>query len=230
MEVNVLFTPNEMGAGELSVVIDVLRATSVITSLINLGCEKIIPVRTIEEALNIKKNNPEYILAGERNSKKVEGFDYGNSPLEYDSKLQGKTVILTTTTGTKAIIKSKSASFIMMASLLNVDAITDKINRSMFKKVNIVCSGSNGELSIEDIYCAGMIASFVNGKLSEKSLLASAFYLQYKDSPEKVLSEISSHGRKLVLSGFADDTVFCAKMNLYDNIPFFQNGVIQELK
>lgn len=75
-----------------------------------------------------------------------------------------------------------------------------------------------------------MIASCVNGNLSEKSFLASAFYLHYKDSPEKVLPEISSRGRKLVLSGFADDTVFCAKMNLYDNIPFYQNGVIQELK
>jgi 2-phosphosulfolactate phosphatase len=230
VDINVLFTPNEKVKGDLSVVIDVLRATSVITTLINFGCKKIIPVRTVEEALNIKEKNPEYILAGERNSKKVEGFDYGNSPLEYDSKLKGKTVIFTTTNGTKSIIQSRNASLVIIASLLNVNAIIDKINKSTFKKVNIVCSGSNGQISIEDIYCAGMIVSYVNGNLSEKSLLASALYLHYKHSPEKILSEVSSHGRKLVHSGLADDIVFCAKMNLYDNIPYYRNGVIQELR
>lgn len=134
MDINVLFTPNESVTGDISVVVDVLRATSVITTLINLGYEKIIPVITVEEALNIKKNNPEYILAGEGNSKKIEGFDYVNSPQEYDSNLKCKTMIFTTTNGTKAIIKSKNVSLVIIASLLNVNAVIDKINKSTLKR------------------------------------------------------------------------------------------------
>lgn len=230
MDVDVFFSPKDNIEGDLSVVIDVLRATSVIATLINLGCKKIIPVSTVEEAFNIKKNNPSYIIAGERNSKKVDGFDYGNSPLEYDSKVKGKTLIFTTTNGTKSIIRSRNAKQVILASLLNIGSIIDTINKSREKNINIVCSGSNGELSLEDIYCAGAIVSHVNGTLSDASQLALAFYLRYKDNPERVLSELSSHGRKLVQSGFAEDTIFCAKMNLYNNIPFYRNGAIQELK
>ncbi|MFO7883138.1 MAG: 2-phosphosulfolactate phosphatase [Kosmotogaceae bacterium] len=230
MDIDVFFTPEEELKSELSVVVDVLRATSVISTLIELGCEKIIPVSTVEEAFRLKKRYPDFLLAGERNSMKISGFDYGNSPLEYDSNIQEKTLILTTTNGTKAILKSKNCKQVLIGSLLNIDSIIKTITKSSFKTLNIVCSGTNGELSLEDIYCAGMIASNIDGNLTDRARLTSAFFSNYKDCPERVLSEISSHGRKLVLSGFAGDTIFCAKINLYKKIPFYRNGLIQELK
>ncbi|MFW6122356.1 MAG: 2-phosphosulfolactate phosphatase [Petrotogales bacterium] len=230
METDVLFTPIKELKSELTVVIDVLRATSVITTLINLECKKIIPVRTVEEAFKLKKNNPDYLLAGERNSNKIKGFDYGNSPLEYNSEVKGRTLILTTSNGTNAILKSKNSKLVLIASLLNNDAVIKAISGSSFETINIICSGTNGDISLEDIYCAGRIVSTIDGHLTDKAMLSSSFYRYYEMDPERVLSEISSHGRKLVRSGFAEDTVFCAKMNLCNKIPFYSNGTIQEFK
>ncbi len=88
------------------IIIDILRATSVITTAINNGCKKVIPVLTVEEAKDIAKNSKEdIILGGERNALKIDGFNFSNSPLEYTKKcVEGKTVVLSTTNGTRLSI------------------------------------------------------------------------------------------------------------------------------
>ena len=104
------------------VVVDVLRATSAICTALDLGVKSIIPVSTIEDALDYKGND-EYIIAAERNGKIVRGFDLGNSPTEYSNhNLEGKKMVLTTTNGTKAINIAKQYHLVVTGSFLNLNA------------------------------------------------------------------------------------------------------------
>ena len=106
------------------VVVDLLRATSVISTAFHYGIESIIPVMSLEEALSYK-NKPNHIIAAERNTLLIDGFDFGNSPFHYiDKNLKGKTLALTTTNGTKAIHMAKTNKLIT-ASFVNIDAVVD---------------------------------------------------------------------------------------------------------
>src|SRR5690606_33026791 len=111
--------------GKLAVVVDVLRATSTIITSLNNGCKEVIPVVEIEEAMELSKNceKDEYLLAGERDALKIEGFDLSNSPSEYiRDVVEDKTIIFTTTNGTKAIRKAAGADEVILGALINARA------------------------------------------------------------------------------------------------------------
>ena len=127
-KIQVCFSANQfnMYADGVStvVIVDLLRATSVISAAFESGIDKIIPVETLEEAISYKTYE-NHIIAAERNTMLIDGFDYGNSPFHYlDSDVRGKTLVLTTTNGTKAIHLAKGHN-IITASFLNIDAVTD---------------------------------------------------------------------------------------------------------
>ena len=106
------------------IIVDVFRATSAMCTALNHGVKEIIPVATIEEAIAYKKDG--YLVGAERNGEVVDGFDFGNSPFSYmDEKLKGKTIVLTTTNGTKAIAIAKGVNEILIGSFLNLDAISE---------------------------------------------------------------------------------------------------------
>ena len=107
------------------VIVDLLRATSVISTAFECGVDAIIPVKTLEDALEYK-NIKNHIIAAERNTLPIEGFDYGNSPFHYlDSDVKGKTLVLTTTNGTKAIHLAKDHNKVITASFINIDIVVD---------------------------------------------------------------------------------------------------------
>ena len=106
------------------VVVDILRATSAMCTAFNYGIDRIIPVSTVEEALDYRDVD-DVILAAERNGKQVRGFDFGNSPLQYQKNdVKGKTLVMTTTNGTKAINIAKRDHQVVIGSFLNIDALT----------------------------------------------------------------------------------------------------------
>ncbi len=125
---------------QIVVVIDVLRATSAICTAFDHGVEKIIPVSKIEDALSYKEQG--FITAAERNGQVVAGFDRGNSPFGFmDSELKGKTVVLTTTNGTRTInIAKEDAGTVVIGSLLNLDALSAWLVEQD-KDVLLLCSG-----------------------------------------------------------------------------------------
>lgn len=211
------------------VVIDILRATSVITTAMNNGCKGVIPVLTVEEASSIVRNSKEeFMLGGERNALKIEGFHYSNSPLEYTREsIQGKTLVMTTTNGTKAIKGCIGASNILIGAMVNAKATAKKI-LEINKDVVIVNAGTYGEFSIDDFLCSGYIIDCVlEGLQSELSDIAITSHYIYKNN-EDIYSFIkyASHYKRITELGLEADLEYCCRKDIIDIVPEYINGTI----
>ena len=147
----------------LTVIIDVFRAFSLEAYLFSMGAEKIIPIGDSELAYKLKKENPDYILAGEREGKIMPGFDTGNSPSQLAGlDVSGRTVVHTTSAGTQGIANAKGADELLGASLLTAKATAEYIKGSGAKEVSLVCMGLAGvKETEEDTLCARYIKSII---------------------------------------------------------------------
>lgn len=178
---------------KLAVVLDVLLATTTITSALKDGANEVIPVLTPEEGLRISKEQTgDFVLAGELNIKPIEGFIYPN-PTEIRKVIKGRTLILSTTNGTVALRKSSNAKKVYIASLLNNPFVARSVQEEMEDDYTIVvvCSGNSGEFSLEDFYGAGhfiscLLQDYENPiELTDSAKAALSFYqLQMNDSYE----------------------------------------------
>ena len=167
MHIDVHFVPSPLNPRLLSdravVVIDVLRATSVMVHALSEGAIEIIPITTVEEALQRVKTFPSgtTLLGGGRGSRKIEGFDLGNSPKEYSAnRVRGKRLILTTTNGTKAFQFVSSGEEIMVGSFFNIGATAIRCFE-LEKDLLIFPSGDKGNFSLEDTVCGGMLIDLI---------------------------------------------------------------------
>ena len=147
----------------LTVIIDVFRAFTVEPWLMSRNAQCILPVGEVAQAFACKKHFPQAILCGERNGIMVEGFDYGNSPSQFEhTDLTGKTVIHTTSAGTQGIVNAVNASEILTGSFVNALAISKYIKQRNAAKVSLVCMGWNAaEPTEEDTLCAQYIKSLL---------------------------------------------------------------------
>ena len=138
------------------VVIDVLRATSAMVAAFDRGVERIIPVATVDEA-RAYIGRPGYIAAAERNGEVVEGFDFGNSPLAFmQEDLSGKTIVMSTTNGTKAIDLARNARKLVIGSFLNLSALCDWLSEQD-DNILLLCSGWRDKFNLEDSIFAGAV-------------------------------------------------------------------------
>lgn len=153
-------------ASGLVVIIDVFRAFSTACYAFNSGAERIIPIGDINKAYQLKENNPEFILIGERNEQKPEGFDFGNSPSQLiTGNLSGKTVVHTTSSGTQGIANATKADEIITGSFVNASAIIKYIQQKQPKTVSLVCMGYACKYPTdEDTLCA----EFIKNELERK--------------------------------------------------------------
>jgi 2-phosphosulfolactate phosphatase len=147
----------------LTVIIDVFRAFTVECYLFDKGAAKVYPIGKLEEAIELKKQNPSYVLFGERHGKKQEGCDYGNSPYQLlPGDFEGKTIIHTTSAGTQGIVNATDASEIITGSLVNAKAVAAYIKSKNPENVSIVAMGLAGkESSEEDLLAAQYIKSLI---------------------------------------------------------------------
>jgi 2-phosphosulfolactate phosphatase len=238
MEIDIQLVPSPPDSNILSdrtvVVIDVLRATSVMARAMSQGASEIIPVATVEEAFQKRKVLPResVILGGERGSKKIPGFDLGNSPREYVAeRIKGKKLILTTTNGTKAFHLVSSGKEILVGSFFNISVTAQQcleLNRDLF----IFPSGDEGNFSLEDNLCGGMLIDRMMkiGRkriaLTDASHCAQILYERYKANILEAF-RLSLHGQELVKRGFGEDLIYCAQIDITDVIPQFKEGVIR---
>jgi 2-phosphosulfolactate phosphatase len=237
MKINVIFSPTQVDelyfTGKITVVIDVLRATSTIIEALNNGAKEIIPVNSFEFAMKASGNlfGGNTLLGGERNTRKIDGFNLGNSPLEYSRNIvQGKSIILFTTNGSKAIVKARFSELLILCSFTNLLAVANYLSH-LNKDVEILCSGRNEGFSLEDSICAGKIISKLEklvGKLiltdpAKASLVLSK---SYGEDIRKILIE-SEHGKILTENGFENDITYCSDINAIDLIPIYHEGVIK---
>ena len=193
------------------VVIDLLRATSVISTAFMEGVKAIIPVQTLDEALSYKGKEG-YIVAAERNAKPIEGFDYGNSPFHYiNADVEGKTLVLTTTNGTKAIYNAKEHK-VITASYINIEAVANHLIDE-HNDVILLCSGWKGVFNLEDPIFAGSLAELLmeSGRYDSNcdSLFASRQLLKSADGNLFNYLSDSSHRRRLKSLNMEGDTRFC---------------------
>lgn len=149
----------------LTVIIDVFRAFSLECYLYDRGVKEIRPVGTIEEAFRLRSDIPNSVLVGEREGKKCEGFEFGNSPSTIPKEqVQGKTIIHTTSAGTQGIVNAKGASEIITGSLVNAKAVAEYIMATQPETVSLVCMGNGGvRPAAEDELCAEYIKSILEG-------------------------------------------------------------------
>lgn len=145
----------------LTVIIDVFRAFTTACYVFNNGAEKIIPVGDIELAYKLKREHPDYILMGERDGYIQPGFDFGNSPLQIlNFNFKGKTVVLTTTAGTRGLVNAKDAHKIITGSFINIGAIIKYIKSQNPKNLSLVCTDTaNEHILNEDAMCAKYISN-----------------------------------------------------------------------
>ena len=193
------------------VVVDILRATSVISTAFMQGVKEIIPVQSLDEAL-FYKDKKGYIVAAERNAKPIDGFDYGNSPYHYiNADVEGKILVLTTTNGTKAINNAKDHK-VITASYINIDTVVQYLLDDN-KDVIILCSGWKGVFNLEDPIFAGNLSKLLldSNKFSSvcDSLFASIELMKNAgDNLYEYLSN-SSHRRRLKSLNMEEDTRYC---------------------
>jgi 2-phosphosulfolactate phosphatase len=238
MHIDIQFLPSPPHLHLLSdrvvVVIDILRATSVIVHALSQGASEIIPLATVEEAFQMAKAFPRgfAMLGGERNSKAIPGFDLGNSPREYAAeRVKGKKLILTTTNGTRAFHAVSSGKEIVAGSFLNIGAIAQRCVESG-RDVFIFPSGDEGNFSLEDILCGGMLIDLITKKqkkqtsLTDASYGAQILYQRFKDNLLEAF-HLSHHGKELIDRGFEDDLVYCAQIDVTPLVPIFREGVIR---
>ena len=215
------------------VVVDILRATSAMCIAIEKGVEKIIPVSTLEDALDYKgKEN--HLLAAERNGKIVSGFDYGNSPLTYlNEDIKGKTLVVTTTNGTKAINIAKVDHHVVIGSFLNINALTEYLS-DLNKDIIILCAGWKNDFCLEDTMFAGALVeqlvetnNFQNS--SDSCAVANLIYKTAKNDMFDFLKD-SQHRKRLFDLNITDDVSYCLKKNQTSSIPIIIENQIEAFK
>tara|TARA_B100001287_G_scaffold150032_1_gene126300 strand:+ start:10797 stop:11519 length:723 start_codon:yes stop_codon:yes gene_type:complete len=230
--VEVCFTPNlfplHIEDFQVVVVIDVLRATSAICTAFHYGIKKIIPVSTLEEAIDYRDKG--YHVAAERKGEIVSGFDYGNSPFTYmNNNLKGETLVLTTTNGTKAINAAKNVEHLLIGSLINLDAICNYLIK-LNKNVLLLGSGWQNKFCLEDSICAGAIAEqlilsrcFISE--NDSSIAAKYLYLSAKDNYFGYL-KASSHRKRLKKLNLNRDIKYCLTPNQTNVVPIREDNYL----
>ncbi len=149
----------------LAIIIDVFRAFTTEAYIFANGAEKIIPVMDLDEAHRLKKENPEYLLAGERKGIKPEGFDYGNGPSEViNVDFTGKTIIHTTSNGTKGLLNASNAETVLVGSFVMADSIIKYINKNDIQNISLISTAPDVENDNEDILLAYYIRDVLNDK------------------------------------------------------------------
>ena len=230
MKVDVLISPSELSSVDLRgmavVVVDVLRATSTIVTALANGAAEVVPVETPEEALRYRLGDPAALACGERGGKPVEGFDLGNSPLEYTpERVEGRRIYLTTTNGTEAIRKAfeRGAGEVLIGAFLNLSSVCDELRRRG-RDIALICAGKEGRAGLEDlVFCGRCIERLGDeAELTDGAVIARIVSRSFADVKEALLS--SQHGRYLVSIGFERDIDFCAREDLFDLLPTAEPG------
>lgn len=234
---DVYLTPCALGPdvlkGRAVVVVDVLRASSTIVTALAHGARAVVPVATTGDAARLAGTIDAdlRVLGGERGGLPIAGYDAGNSPLEYTpERVRGRTVILTTTNGTAALVAARDAARVAVGSFVNAAATAAfmRAARADDLPVVVLCAGTDGRVSMEDTLCAGLLLSRVAapgevGQLSDSAQIAHALYQGSREALARTLFG-AAHTQHLIRLGFADDIAYCARLDAFDALPLLQDG------
>jgi len=236
MNIDLCFTAQKLTSplvyGKTAIILDIFRTSSTIITALYQGAAKILPAFTPQKALQLKKQHPASLLGGETNCLKTDGFDLGNSPLEYaPAIIKNQTIILSTTNGTTTIQQAKDAAKIYIGSFLNAPALVQKLQENK-NDLLLACAGTQGEYSLEDVCCAGyflhLLKNTVNPLLNDKALSALALYHNFQKNLPYYLSR-SQNGRTLLAKGYWRDIEYCCLQNFLPTIPLYCDSTIIDI-
>lgn len=241
MRVDVLFSALEADEMQLRdrnvVVIDVLRSSTTIAHALANGAREIIPVATVENAVKVSGSlfGDVTIRGGERNGKMIQGFNLGNSPLEYtEANVKGKSIIFCTTNGTVALVKGRHTRNMIVGGFINVSKVVEFM-REVNEDFILLCSGrapALGGFSLEDTICAGMIVHRLSEgtmegiELTDSALAAKSLFKSMGRSISKMLKNCE-HGRYLIEIGFKDDLKICGEIDSVQVLPQWTGNAIR---
>jgi len=235
MKIDVYFTPLGLKEDDLAgrgvVVIDVLRATTTIVAALANGAKAVVPAASSEEAVRLTANLAKegLLLAGERKSLKIPGFQLGNSPREMTPEVvAGKTIFLSTTNGTPALVAAQAGTPVLVGGAVNFTALAERA-RALFTErsdLAIVCAGRDKQFALEDAYTAGRLIKAVKKGVPPKqlqlndaaqvSLALTVRYKNWRDALEKC-----DAARQLAEVDLAADVAFCAKADRFAVVPVY---------
>jgi len=242
VRLDVFFKVGEVAPADISgrvvAVIDVLRASTTIAVALTNGAKTVIPFESSEDVIVRSKSftKSEVKLAGERKMHTIPGFDLGNSPREFTREaVEGKTVLLSTTNGTAALMSINGARDTVVAAFVNFTPIVALL-RSAIRggtDVAILCAGHDRHFSLEDAVCAGKFARTVTKDLTGVTINDGAYAAglldaRYEDNRVRAFAD-SEHGRALAEAGFADDLVVAGTIDAYPVVPIYQDRQITKL-
>lgn len=211
------------------VIIDIFRATSTITAALHNGAAKVIPVATVADCIAIGAATPNSLTAGERDGKVAEGLQHGNSPLEYPpSFIKDKTLVLTTTNGTRLLHMVKDAAEIVIGSFLNLGVICDYLI-AQNKNVLLGCASWKDKYNLEDTLFAGAVTEIIQNHFSINCDAARSARHLYRSSGGSNFIQFlkdSSHYNRLSAFGLEDDMAYCVTPNLHPVVPRLQGDSI----
>jgi 2-phosphosulfolactate phosphatase len=234
MIIDLAFTPHELEKKELAgksvVVIDALRATTTMTVGFENGATAFIPVATVEEARDLVAKNPDFLLAGERRALPLEGFHLGNSPRDYrPEKVKGKTIVMTTTNGTRALVVARGGAEVFIGSFLNLSALADRLIEAE-RDVLIACSGEKDLFCLEDTVCGGAIVERLEktGLPLDKTDAATSAKVLYEQCAGNVYGMLCTceWGAYLEGLGLGKDVRICAQIDSSKIVPVYRDGRI----
>ena len=220
MRVHVAFTPEEQAAARVGIVVDVVRATSSIPQALAAGYERVLCCAEIEQARALRAElGGEAVVGGEREGVVVDGFDVGASPREFAQAPKARTLILTTTNGTRTILTAAArCEVVLLGSLLNLSAVVDAA-RAAGGDVAILCSGFKGAFALDDAYCAGRYVQALAGERSDAAIAADVVAAHWP-TPLAGLN-----ARAYGPPGLEADIEYCAQVDLLATVPRFERMV-----
>ncbi|RJP80388.1 MAG: 2-phosphosulfolactate phosphatase [Candidatus Zixiibacteriota bacterium] len=238
MHIDVYLTPHEISEERLkdhvAVVVDVLRASTTICAALAAGAKEVIPADSISAAIQLASNlsRDAILLCGEREGKLIDGFDLGNSPLEYHpDAVRNKTLILGTTNGAPAVVRSRLALRTLIGSFVNIGILAEFI-AGAGHPVAVLCAGKLGQFALEDALCAGNLLYELQSRNSRDlrtndggGAVLALYRHHHKNIPRMV--EQCEHGRYLASIGMGEDLPVCADVNRIPVLPIFHEGKIR---
>ncbi|NJR70832.1 MAG: 2-phosphosulfolactate phosphatase family protein [Synechococcales cyanobacterium CRU_2_2] len=233
MKLSHFHTPEQTPTDHLpdcAIAIDVLRATTTIAQALHVGAESVQAFSSLDKLFAESESWPaeKRIRAGERGGQKVEGCDFGNSPLECTpEQFAGRRLFITTTNGTRALQCIQPAAIVLTAALVNRASIVDYLLEHQPKTVWMVASGWEGSYALEDTVCAGAIAQAIHEKTgqplaemaeNDEVIGAVTLFQQWRDRLQELLHH-ASHGKRLLRLNNLEDIAFCSKLDILPVVP-----------
>ena len=220
--------------GRTALVIDVIRATTTIVQAISNGARAVYPTESAEEAIKLASSlgRDEVLLCGERGGLRIDGFDLGNSPSEYEPDVvEDKQLVMSTTNGTRAFVAAEAAERVVPVAMVNLTAAAESAVAEGPENLVVICSGKENRFSLDDAVCAGHLireiakVSGITPELGDAGRTTVELAQRFEPTAEFLKS--TAAGRALVDVGLEYDLAFCAQMNLHRVVPEMQDRIIR---